>query len=184
LYALSEPFAMRHDIAPQVGRRVRVRARPTGPRRLRLVIRSRGSYRDPPARLVTRALLSPPKAGSGAVRRHGVVDGTLNLGAAFLFTARDGSRVKITTLWTPSCDLLSCRVRTSVSRGTDDFPAQLHDRRRQKRLGHQFFGVTGTGGASHPLPERESGTASTLCNEAQAPTAQMAVTPPSIRKSA
>src|SRR6266702_4586372 len=53
------------------------------------------------------------------------------------------------------CDLLCCRVRTSVSRGTDDFPAQLHERRRQKRLGGQFFGLAGIGGASRPLPERE-----------------------------
>jgi len=53
------------------------------------------------------------------------------------------------------CQLLSCRVRTSVNRGTDDFPAQLHDRRRQKRLGRQIFGVTGIGGASRPLPEQE-----------------------------
>src|SRR5262249_40380548 len=34
-------------------------------------------------------------------------------------------------------------------------PAQLHHRRRQKRLGGQFFGVTGIGGASRPLPEQE-----------------------------
>src|SRR5262245_48772930 len=33
-------------------------------------------------------------------------------------------------------------------------------------------------------PAAGTGTASTLCNEAQAPTAEMAVTPPSIRKSA
>ena len=37
------------------------------------------------------------------------------------------------------CHLRSCRVRTSVSRGTDDFPTQLHDRRRQKRLSRKFF---------------------------------------------
>jgi hypothetical protein len=29
--------------------------------------------------------------------------------------------------------------------GADDSPAQLHDRRPQKRLGQQFFGVTGIG---------------------------------------
>src|SRR5258708_13021463 len=40
-------------------------------------------------------------------------------------------------------------------RGTDDFPTQLHERRRQKRLGRQSFGVTGIGGARRPLPERE-----------------------------
>ena len=33
-------------------------------------------------------------------------------------------------------------------------------------------------------PELGTGTASALCNEAQAPTPEMAVTPPSIRKSA
>ena len=50
----------------------------------------------------------------------------------------------------------SSRVRSSVSRGTEDFAAPLHDRRRQKRLGpRQFFGMTGIGGASRPLPERE-----------------------------
>jgi hypothetical protein len=60
--------------------------------------------------------------------------------------------------------------RTFVSRGTDDFPAHLHHRRRQKRLGRQFFGVTGIGGASCPLPEREQERPRLLCNEAQAPT--------------
>jgi hypothetical protein len=44
------------------------------------------------------------------------------------------------------------RVRSSISRGTDDFPAQLHDRRRQKRFGRQFFGVTGIG-ASRNAPQ-------------------------------
>jgi hypothetical protein len=49
-----------------------------------------------------------------------------------------------------------------------------------ERLGRQFSGVTGIGVASRPLPERER----PLCNEAQAPTGEMAETPPSIRKSA
>ena len=52
---------------------------------------------------------------------------------------------------------LSCPVRASVSRVTDDFPAQPRGRRRQKRLGRRFFGVTGIGGASGPFPEREQG---------------------------
>src|SRR5258708_16238996 len=33
----------------------------------------------------------------------------------------------------------SNRVRSSVSRGTEDFAAPLHDRRRQKRLGPDSF---------------------------------------------
>src|SRR5216683_143819 len=37
--------------------------------------------------------------------------------------------------WTPSCDFLSCRVRSSVGRRTIDFPAQIHDPRRPKRPG-------------------------------------------------
>ena len=57
--------------------------------------------------------------------------------------------------WTPSCDLLVLPCSYFVSRVTDDFPAQIHDRRRQKRPGRQFSGVTGIGGASRPLPERK-----------------------------
>ena len=38
--------------------------------------------------------------------------------------------------------------------------------------------------ALDPLSEPGTGTASTLCNEAQAPTAELAATPPSIKKSA
>src|SRR5262245_63910906 len=54
------------------------------------------------------------------------------------------SRVRCRIVW-----IIAATIRTRCWHR-----AQLHERRRQKRLGRQFFGVTGIGGASRPLPER------------------------------
>src|SRR5262249_60970313 len=72
----------------------------------------------------------------------------------------------------------------------DDFVGFLHERapsswpRNAETSRPTVFWRDGDWRCESSLARAETGTASTLCNEAQAPTAEMAVAPPSIRKSA